>query len=186
MRDGVGHDRTAADGALSEDHPAQDAGHGRRAARPVGEQPPTGDAPDRTPGAAENGDHHAGPDHRAGAPAGTGAVAGAGGAAGPDHADARRGGDGEPTGRVDGSPEQQTPPADQQFGRPAVQDGRQTPPADQQFGQAEGRDPQSDEGNRVDEQDPFFQQQQQLREDNGELPPKAPEFRDPQDGSHRG
>ena len=33
-----------------------------------------------------------------------------------------------------------------------------------------------------DEQDPFFQQQQGLQEQNGELPPKAPEHGDPIDG----
>ena len=98
-------------------------------------------------------------------------------------------------------PERQTPTAEQQFGRPTEPDGRQTPPADEQFDRREGHGPLAGEAPRTDrtederrvaaddraaEQDPFLRQEQQLREEDGDVPPHDPGPRDPQDGSHRG
>src|SRR5699024_8015680 len=98
-------------------------------------------------------------------------------------------------------PERQTPTAEQQFGRPTEPDGRQTPPADEQFDRREGHGPLAGEAPRTDrtederrvaaddraaEQDPFLRQEQQLREEAGDVPPHDPGPRDPQDGSHRG
>ena len=69
------------------------------------------------------------------------------------------------------APQQGVPP---QQGDPLAQDRSEAP--------WDGAPAQGSRPGEV-EDDPFFRQEQQLREQNGDLPPKAPEFGTPEDGS---
>src|SRR5699024_6093670 len=92
------------------------------------------------------------------------------------------------------------PPSASDAARPRRPSAR-APPADEKLHRGEGHGPLAGEAPRTDrtederrvaaddraaEQDPFLRQEQQLREEDGDVPPHDPGPRDPQDGSHRG
>ena len=56
---------------------------------------------------------------------------------------------------------------------------------DRPVGEHSYQDRPVDDGDVAPEDDPFFRQEQMLRDENGELPPKAPEFGTPEDGGEQ-